>query len=114
MLHAAVLDAEARPARKDPWLQAVAMRDHLEARPVAERTRARFDDTLNAFRRVYHENPSASKAPAAVTAVADLLAEKGRVLKESASLRAAVGQYEFLREQYPDSPQVSNALLLEA
>ncbi len=90
------------------------MRDRLEASPEPQRTRAQFDDVLNAFRRIYHENPTASKAPAAVAAVADLLAEKGRVLKDARSLRAAVGQYEFLRAQYPDSPQVENALLLEA
>jgi len=114
LLAAAVLPAQARVVRQDPWLQAVAMRDRLEASPEQERTRAQFDDVLNAFRRIYHENPTASKAPAAVAAVADLLAEKGRVLKDLRSLRAAVGQYEFLRDQYPDSPQVDNALLLEA
>jgi N-acetylmuramoyl-L-alanine amidase len=69
---------------------------------------------LDAFRLIYHENPTATKAPAAVAAVADLLAEKGRVLSDQRVLRAAIGQYEFLREQYPRSPQVDNALLLEA
>src|SRR5258708_39977458 len=28
-------------------------------------------------------------------------------------MKAAIGQYEFLRQQYPNSPQVDNALLLE-
>jgi N-acetylmuramoyl-L-alanine amidase len=69
---------------------------------------------LDAFRGIYHQNPAASKAPAAVAAVADLLAEKGRTLSDQRALRAAIGQYEYLRKQYPASPQVDNALLLEA
>ncbi len=107
------VSAQGKVVRQDLWLQAVELRDRLEVVPEAERTRAQFDDVLNAFRRIYHENPTGAKAPAAVAAVADLLAEKGRVLHDARSSRAAVGQYEFLREQYPDSPQVENALLLE-
>ena len=99
--------------RLSEWEQAVALRDKLEATPAEQRTRDKYETVLAAFRAIYHQNPQASKAPAAVAAVADLLAEKGRVLHDQRSLRAAIGQYEFLREQYPNSPQVDNALLLE-
>ena len=102
------------PAHRDPWDKAVALRDKLEAAPPAQRTRERYEEVLNAFRDIYHQRPDAAKAPAAVAAVADLLAEKGRVLSNKGALLAAIGQYEFLREQYPKSPQVDNALLLEA
>jgi N-acetylmuramoyl-L-alanine amidase len=102
------------PVHRDPWEKAVALRDKLEAEPSAQRTRERYEEVLNAFRDIYHEHPDAAKAPAAVAAVADLLAEKGRVLSNQGALRAAIGQYEFLRNQYPGSPQVDNALLLEA
>ena len=102
------------PVHRDPWEKAVAMRDKLEADPPAQRTRERYEEVLNAFRDIYHLRPDAAKAPAAVAAVADLLAEKGRVLSNKGALLAAIGQYEFLREQYPKSPQVVNALLLEA
>jgi N-acetylmuramoyl-L-alanine amidase len=108
--------AAPRPSRhhvQDPWEHAVAVRQELEALPPEQRTRERYEEALDAFRVIYHQNPTAAKAPAAVAAVADLLAEKGRVLADQRSLRAAIGQYEFLREQYPDSPQVDNALLLE-
>jgi len=98
---------------QDPWEHAVAVRQELEALPPEQRTRERYEEALDAFRVIYHQNPTAAKAPTAVAAVADLLAEKGRVLADQRSLRAAIGQYEFLREQYPDSPQVDNALLLE-
>ena len=90
------------------------MRDKLEASAPQQRTRERYEAVLDAFRTIYHQHPDSSKAPAAVAAVADLLAEKGRVLSDSRALEAAIGQYDFLREQYPHSPQVDNALLLEA
>jgi len=99
---------------QDPWEHAVAERQKLEALPPEQRTLDKYEAALDAFRSIYHQKPDAPKAPAAVAAVADLLAEKGRVLQDSHALRAAIGQYEFLREQYPDSPQVDNALLLEA
>ena len=99
---------------QDPWAQALLLRQQLEESPPPLRSPAQYEAVLNAFRRIYHDNPTAAKAPAAVAAVADLLAEKGRLLHDPKSLRAAIGQYEFLLQQYPDSPQVANALLLEA
>lgn len=98
----------------DPWDHAVQLRDRLEALPPEQRTRDRYEETLDAFRAIYHDRPGAPKAPAAVAAAADLLAERGRVLHDAKSSRAALGQYEFLREQYPHSPQIDNSLLLEA
>ena len=105
-----------RPSRRhvqDPWEHAVAVRQGLEDLPPQQRTRELYEGALDAFRVIYHEDPGGAKAPAAVAAVADLLAEKGRVLGDPRALRSAIGQYEFLREQYPHSPQVDNALLLE-
>ena len=98
---------------QDPWEHAIALREQLAASPAEQRTNDQYEDVLNAFRLIYHGDPGAPKAPAAVAAVADLLAEKGRVLKDQRALRSAIGQYEFLRQQYPNSPQVENALLLE-
>ena len=103
----------ATPLQGDAYDRAVALRAQLEATPAEQRMKAQYEEALNAFRAIYHQAPSSAKAPASVAAVADLLAEKGRVLKDSRALRAAIGQYEFLREQYPKSPQVENALLLE-
>jgi N-acetylmuramoyl-L-alanine amidase len=106
--------AQSRRAIADrAWEDAVALRAQLEADPPESRTRDRYEAVLNAFREIYHANPGASKAPTAVAGVADLLAEKGRVLGDRHALLAAIGQYEFLRQQYPKSPQVENALLLE-
>ena len=106
--------ASARPTHKlDPWIEAVTSRDHLELTPPGQRTPVAYESVLENFRRIYHADPAAAKAPAAVAAVADLLAEKGRLLGDQHALKAAIGQYEFLRQQYPNSPQVDNALLLE-
>ncbi len=96
------------------WARAVEQRTQFEASPANQRTREQYEALLNAFRDIYHQRPGAAKAPAAVAAVADLLAEKGRVLADSKASRAALGQYEFLLRQYPRSPQVESVQLLEA
>jgi N-acetylmuramoyl-L-alanine amidase len=107
--------AWARPARVlSAWDQAVAQRDALEARAVGTRSRAEFGRVLDGFRAVYHGDPADSHAPEAVKAVAEVLAEQGRELGDAASLKAAVGQYEFLRQQYPTSSLRAGALLAEA
>jgi N-acetylmuramoyl-L-alanine amidase len=98
---------------EDPWEHAVKLRQQLEDMPEAQRTRERFEAVLDAYRAIYHDNPAASKAPAAVAAVGEVLAEKGRVLQDANASKAAIGQYEFLRKQYPGSPQVANAALAE-
>ena len=85
-----------------PWEQAERGREALEAIPAETRTRADYTRAMDAYRAIYHAGPADIHAPAAVNAVAELLAEQGRVLHDEKSLRAAVGQYEFLRTQYPE------------
>ncbi len=79
------------------------MREALNDRPEAERTRRDYQLVLMAYRRVYYGAPTCSKADAAVLAVADLLAESGRRFNDDHALRSAIGQYEFLRREYPGS-----------
>lgn len=109
--------AKARAARKivalSPWEQAEQGRDALEATPEASRTRADYTRVMDAYRAIYHANPADIHAAAAVNAVAELLAEQGRSLQDAKSLQAAVGQYEFLRKQYPASSLGTPALLAE-
>ena len=69
---------------------------------------------MDGFRAVYHQAPGDVHAPDSVNAVAELLAEQGRALHDAKSLKAAVGQYEFLRTQYPGSSLRVGALLAEA
>jgi len=96
------------------WDHAVNLRTQLESTPPAQRNREGYETVLDAFRILYHKAPSSDRAPAAVAAVADLLAEKGRVLNDQRALKSALGQYEFLRQQYPHSEHTPNALLQEA
>ena len=69
---------------------------------------------MDGFRTIYHETPGDTYAPAAVNAVAELLAEQGRGSHDTKLLNDAIGQYEFLRKQYPGSSLRVAALLAEA
>ncbi|WP_433984606.1 hypothetical protein RBB78_07900 [Tunturiibacter empetritectus] len=95
------------------WEQAERGRQTLEAMPAGTRTRADYARAMDGFRAVYHEAPGDRRAPDSVNAVAELLAEQGRGLHDAKSLKAAVGQYEFLRTQYPGSSLRVGALLAE-
>lgn len=97
-----------------PWEQANRARAAFEAQPTGTHNRPSYTHILDAFRAIYHDNPRDRHAPDAVFAVAELLTEQGRELEDEKSLHAAVGQYEFLRTQYPGSPLREPALLAEA
>src|SRR5712675_2189403 len=97
-----------------PWELAERGREALEAIPEGARTRADYTRAMDGFRTVYHDAPGGAHAPDSVNAVAELLAEQGRGLHDAKSLKAAVGQYEFLRTQYPASSLRVGALLAEA
>ena len=95
------------------WEQAQRARAELEAKALRARTRAVYTRVLDLFRAIYHDNPRNPHGAEAVYSVAELLAEQGRDLGDTGSLRAAVAQYEFLRAQYPVSPLGTPALLAE-
>ncbi|WP_263366563.1 N-acetylmuramoyl-L-alanine amidase [Edaphobacter bradus] len=97
-----------------PWEKATQGREALEAIPEANRTKADYARALDGFRAIYHDAPQSQYAAPAVNTVAELLAEQGRTLHDPKSLKAAVGQYEFLRTQYPGSSLRVAALLAEA
>ena len=65
----------------------------------------------DAYRKVYYVSPASSKADASVMAVAEILAEMGRQFAPGEKdLHAAIGQYEFLRREYPGSKYRVEAL----
>jgi N-acetylmuramoyl-L-alanine amidase len=96
-----------------PWEAAERARETLEAIPENSRTKADYAAALDNFRAVYHDHPQDVHAPNAVFAVAELLADQGRALHDTKSLKAAVGQYEFMRIQYPGSSLRVAALLAQ-
>lgn len=87
------------------------MREALNGRPEAERSRRDYQHVIDAYRRVYYLSPASSKADASVVAVAELLAAGGRQFQPGEKdLHAAIGQYEFLRREYPGSKYRVEAL----
>ena len=92
-----------KPVVLTPYERAVKDRVEFEGLADGAKSKAAFTRVMDEFRAVYHENPRDTHAADAVNAVAELLAEQGRVTGEEKSLKAAVGQYEFLRAQYPGS-----------
>jgi len=105
--------AENHAAALTPWQQAEQGRETLEAIAEEARTKADYTRAMDGYRAIYHANPADVHAAMAIDAVAELLAEQGRVLHDAKSLEAAIGQYEFLRKQYPLSPLRAQALLAE-
>ena len=101
-----------KPA-ESPYSQAERARQALESRPEDQRTRRDYDRVLELYRAIYHDDPASPKADASIFAVAQLLAEQGRILKDEKSLHDAIGQYEFLRREYPGSRYRADALLAE-
>ncbi|MGB7137009.1 MAG: N-acetylmuramoyl-L-alanine amidase [Acidobacteriaceae bacterium] len=100
-------------ARQSGFAHAERLREALEGRPEQLRTRLGYERVLDAYRAIYHGDPASPKADASIAAVAELLAEEGRVFQDEKALQAAIGQYEFLRHQYPGSRYRFSALLTE-
>jgi N-acetylmuramoyl-L-alanine amidase len=110
-----LLPAYARAYKSDAWARsqfAAAQRLHqsLEARPAQRLTRADYERVINAYRLVYFEAPSSTRADPSVVAVAQLKEEMGRRFEDDDILRAAIEQYQFLRRQYPGSKARFGAL----
>ncbi len=86
------------------------MRESLHNLPAAQQTRNEYRRVISAYRRVYYGSPASSKADPSVVAVAELLTEMGRRFNEDRTLHAAIGQYKFLRREYPGSRDRFDAL----
>ena len=86
------------------------MREALRGRPEDDRSANDYEKVMDAYRKVYHTAPTSVKADAAVVAVAELLAESARVLDDEKRFQSAIGQYEFLRKEYPGSKYRFDAL----
>jgi len=96
-----------------PFDKAQRLREALDGKPESRRTRRDYDHVLDAYRAIYHGNPAASKADASISAVGELLAEEGRLFDDEKALHDAIGQFEFLRREYPTSRLRQSALFTE-
>ncbi len=109
-----VLPVQAR-GKSEAWARgqyatAEHMREALKSLPSAQQTRREYQRVIAAYRRVYYGSPASSKADPSVVAVAELLSEMGRHFNDDKILRAAIGQYKFLRREYPGSRDRIDAL----
>jgi N-acetylmuramoyl-L-alanine amidase len=100
--------AHARARHSDTWARehfagAERMREALNGRPPADRTRRDYQRVLNAYRYVYLGAPASPKADPSVVAVAETLVEMGRRFNDDKILNEAIEQYKFLRREYPGS-----------
>ena len=87
------------------------MREALNGRSETERTRRDYQHVIAAYRKVYYGAPASSKADVSIVAVAELLAAMGRQFQpDDKDLRASIGEYEFLRREYPGSKYRVEAL----
>src|SRR5438128_1589604 len=107
--------ASARVHHNDAWARqqfatAERMREALNGRPADDRTRREYQRVIDSYRRVYFGAPSSSKADPSVVATAELLVEMGRQFDDNKILRSAIGQYRFLRKEYPGSKYRFDAL----
>ena len=100
--------AHARAHHSDAWARehfanAERMREALNGRPAADRSRHDYQRVLNGYRSIYLGAPTSSKADPSVVAVAETLVEMGRHFDDDKILRQAIAQYKFLRHEYPGS-----------
>ena len=107
--------AHARPHHSESWARerfaaAERMREALNGRPPAERTRQNYQRVLNAYRNVYYGAPTSAKADPSAVAVAETLVEMGRRFEDEKILNEAIAQYKFLRREYPGSRYRYDAL----
>ncbi|HMF12855.1 MAG TPA: AMIN domain-containing protein, partial [Gemmataceae bacterium] len=109
------LPGHARVRHGDAWAhdnfaRAERMREALNGRPVAQRTRHDYQRVIDSYRRVYFGAPTSSKADSSVVAVAELQVEMGRRFDDNKIFQRAVREYEFLRKEYPGSRYRFDAL----
>ena len=95
---------------RDRFTAAERMREALNGRPPAERTRRDYQRVLNAYRNVYYGAPTSTKADPSAVAVAETLVEMGRRFEDEKILHGAIDQYRFLRREYPGSKYRCDAL----
>src|SRR5580700_11414104 len=94
----------------DRFATAERMREALNGRLPADLTRKDYQHVINAYRSVYYGAPASAKADPSVVAVAETLVEMGRRFDDAKILNSAIGEYRFLRREYPGSKYRCDAL----
>lgn len=95
---------------RDHFASAERMREALNGRPPADRSRHDYQRVVNAYRNVYLGAPNSAKADPSVVAAAETLVEMGRCFEDDNILNHAITEYKFLRREYPGSKYRFDAL----
>jgi N-acetylmuramoyl-L-alanine amidase len=103
-----------KPVLQTPWQMAEEARDQLLSIPVEQRNAEDYSTVMDAYRLIYHGNPADVHAPEAIYTVGLLLADEGTALHDTRWSQNAMGQFEFLRKNYPQSSFRIAALFQEA
>jgi len=86
------------------------LREALKGRPAKQRSKREYSRVIEAYFRVYRYSPASPHANESLLAMAELMAEEGRVLGDDAYFQKAIKQYQFLRREYPGSRHRFDAL----
>lgn len=95
--------AQKKQIARTQFEQAERLREELNGKPERLRSKNDYKRVIDAYRKVYYTAPTSHRADASALAVADLLVEYGRRFEDAKSFQDAIGQYEFLRREYPGS-----------
>jgi N-acetylmuramoyl-L-alanine amidase len=109
LAHARTVQQKKQAARQQ-FETADRLREALNGKRESLRTRRDYQKVIEAYRKVYYTAPNSIKADTAVLAIAELLDDQGRVLKDPKSYHDAIGQLVFLRREYPGSKYRLEAL----
>ncbi|MBZ5561272.1 MAG: N-acetylmuramoyl-L-alanine amidase [Acidobacteriia bacterium] len=104
------VSAERRERAIATFNRALRMRTTLQSRPESKRTKADYEKVIRTFREVYQLNPAYSKAPVALSTIAELEEEMGRVFSSDRYYLDSVKAYGFLIDQYPYHRLAGDAL----
>src|SRR5437764_5121900 len=103
--------AQKKQVARTQFETAERLREALNGKPKAARTKRDYTRVMDAYRKVYYTAPTSSKADASAIALGELMVEYGRAFDDQKSFQDSIGQFEFLRREYPGSRYRMQALL---
>lgn len=106
----ALSQQRARKLAQSQFETAQRLREALNGRPAAQRTKREYSRVIDSYFRVYRYSPASPRANESLLAMAELMAEEGRALDNDAYFLKAIEQYRFLRREYPGNRHRFDAL----
>src|SRR6185436_2616749 len=95
--------AQKKRIARTQFEEAERLREALRGKPEKKRSQRDYQRVVDAYRKVYYTAPTSERAAESALAVGDLLVDSARAFDDRKALIDAIGQYEFLRREYPGS-----------